>query len=209
MTALSVMTVMALAGCSHVPGIYTYEGRAAAAKATAAFSAPTYVDGIWAAKVLPAVQSRSVDLPTLLDAIKADPAAAGKKYGRQSGTGSPFAYLAKGTGTVTKVDTSSSTGPVTVKVGSGASAREITIVTGPVFFGTALRDAVGIEFGQFSNQIDFADVATAMNAKVKADVVAKIDRSTLKGHVVTFSGAFEPIIPSAIQVVPATLTVAP
>ncbi len=66
------------------------------------------------------------------------------------------------------------TGPSAVNVALGLQP-EITLVTGPVFFSTALRDAVGIKFGQFCNQMDSPDVATAVNAKVKGDVVSLIE----------------------------------
>ena len=208
-----VAMVLGLVACSHVAGVYTYEKKGATGQGVAAFDADqrgdarSYVDGIWSSKVLPAVKTKAVDIRTLLAAIKADPAAAGKRYGRQSGTGSPFAYLTTGSGTVVKVDTTEPTGPVTVRVGT-ARAQRVTIATGPVLPGTALRDAVGfIDFGQFANQIQYADVATEMNRRVKVDVLAKLDRASLTGKHITFSGAFSLLSPSSIFIVPTSLTV--
>ncbi len=203
--------VVTTAGCAHVPGIYTYEGSSQVAKAAAGFDAATFVDGIWQSKVLPTVSGKAVDAATLLDAIAADPTAAGKKYGRTAGTGAAPAFLVKGTGTVTKVDTTAPTGPVTVTVqGESGTPRTLTIVTGPVIAGTALRDAVGfIDFSQFSNQIDYADVATRLNARVKTDVVAKVDKASLTGKTIEFSGAFSLLVPTVVAVVPTTLTVTP
>jgi predicted lipoprotein len=197
-------------GCAYVPGIYTYEGKSQAAQVAAGFNASTYVDGIWQSKVVPTVHTQAVDVETLLAAIDADPASAAKKYGKVSGVGSPPAFLVKGTGTVTKVDPSSPTGPVTVKLAPKPAPGEITLVTGPVIAGTAVRDAVGfISFGQFPNQIDYADVATQLNNRVKTDVVSKVDRASLTGKKVTFEGAFVLLTPSAISVVPTSLQVAP
>jgi predicted lipoprotein len=210
-----LVLLASLSACSRVPGIYVYESKQSgtgAGGAAAAFDPTAYVNGIWASKVLPAVQSNAVDVSTVAAAIAADPDAAGKKYGKQAGTGSPYAFLIKGTGTVTKVDTDAPTGPVTVEVPGAAGAKAVTlsIATGPVIAGTALRDAVGfIAFGDFTNQIDYANVANAMNAKVKSDVTGKLDRGALTGKKVTFTGAFSQLAPGQIFMVPTSVEVAP
>lgn len=203
-----VLSVVAVAGCGHVPGLYTYEGKngATAGGGAAAFNAQSYVQGIFASKIVPTVHAKAVDAGTLLPAITADATAAGKKYGTQSGVGSPYSYLIKGTGTVTKYDDSDPTGPVTVKLAGG---QTVTITTGPVLIGTALRDAVGfIAFSQFTNQIDFLDVATQINAMVKTTVLAKIDKAKLTGKKVSFEGAFSLLDPTSIVIIPTVLTVA-
>jgi predicted lipoprotein len=142
-------------------------------------------------------------------AIKADPAAAGKQYGHQAGTGSPFAYLVKGTGTVTKVDTSAPTGPMTVEVPqAGGKPLNVTVATGPVIAGTAIRDGVGfISFGDFTNQIAYADVANQINSHAKTDVIAKIDLKSVVGKKLSFEGAFSALDPSLIFLVPTSLEV--
>jgi predicted lipoprotein len=212
-TLLLTLTVggAALAGCAHVPGVYTYEGKSKVAEGAAAgFDAGKYVDGIWQPKVVPTVHQNAVDVDTRRAASAADPAAAAAKYGKTSGVGSPPAFLVKGNGKVTKVDTESPTGPVTVALPKAPKAGEVNIVTGPVIAGTALRDAVGfISFGQFPNQIDYADVATKLNERVKSDVVGKLDRKSLTGKQVTFEGAFALLSPGAISIVPTSLQVAP
>ena len=158
-----------LSACSRVPGVYVYEGEGsqAAAGGAAAFDPATYVDGIWASKIIP---------------------------------------------TVTKVDTEAVTGPVTVEVPGAAGAKAVTlnIATGPVIAGTALRDGVGfIAFGDFTNQIAYADVANQINARVKTDVIAKVDVGALTGKKVTFHGAFSQLAPGQIFLVPTELAVAP
>ena len=82
------------------------------------------------------------------------------------------------------------------------------MATGPVLIGTALRDAVGfISFSQFTNQIDYLDVATAINSLVKTDVLAKVDKAGLIGKQVAFAGAFSGIDPSNVVVIPTELSV--
>lgn len=199
--------VLSLAACSSVPGVYTYEDEKKVAQAAAGFDAKTYVDGIWSSKVLPAVTEKAVDAATLLDAIAADPVQAAEKYGTTSGTGAAPAFLVKGEGTVTAVDVNAPTGPVTVTL-ADAAARTVTLVTGPVIAGTAIRDAVGfIDFSQFTNQIDYANVSTELNNRVKTDVVSQLDRAALTGKQVSFEGAFSLLTPTVIPVVPTKVQV--
>jgi predicted lipoprotein len=212
LTATVAVAVLVLTGaCSHVAGLYTIESKsdAQAAASSQKFDPAGYVNDAWDAKVLPRVESKAVDAATLLAAIKADPAAAGKQYGHQSGVGGPFSYLIKGTGTVTKVDPESATQPITVRL--GGSKEDISIGTGQVIAGTALRDAVGfISFSDFANQLDYADVATQLNDRVRADVLQKLPATgkDLVGKKVTFSGAFSSLVPGTVMIVPVTLEVA-
>jgi predicted lipoprotein len=209
--AVGLVLLLSLAACAKVPGVYSYESdkSGSAAGGAKAFDAKTYVDGVWASKIVPTVQSKAVDVTTVAAAIAQDPEAAGKQYGHQAGTGSPFAYLVKGTGTVTKVDTSVPTGPMTVEVPrTGGKPLTVTIATGPVIAGTALRDGVGfIAFGDFTNQIAYADVANKLNDRAKTDVIAHVDLKTITGKKVTFAGAFSALAPGTIFLVPASLEV--
>jgi len=200
-----------LVGCSRVPGVYTYEAPGASGSSASggsqAFDQQKYVDGIWASKVLPTVEKDAVDAATLLPALAADQDAASKQYGSQAGTGSPYAFLVRGTGTVTDVDKESPSHPLTVKVdGLKGKDADVQVVTGPVIAGTALRDAVKfIKFSDFTNQLDYADAGTGLNSKVKTEVLAKVDPESLVGKKVDFAGAFSLVAPGAVLVVPAEL----
>jgi predicted lipoprotein len=205
--AAGTLAVGVAGGCARVPGVYVYENAAAASRANAKFDAVSYVADIWSSRVVPTVHDKAVDAPTLLDELKSDPTGAQQKYGRQAATGGPYSYLIKGTGTVTKVS-DAPTGPVTVEIDTPTGKQEITIATGPVIAGTALRDAVGfIDFSQFTNQLDYADVATQLNEKVKSDVVGKVDKANLVGKQITFAGAMTALGTNASLVVPTELTV--
>ncbi|MFB9833625.1 DUF2291 family protein [Actinoallomurus acaciae] len=198
-----------LAACSKVPGVYVVEkpGSAGAGGAKK-FDATSYADGIWTSKVVPAARQGAVDAATLLPALRADQQGASARYGKQAGTGSPYSFLVKGTGTVTGATTGNAVGSIQVRV-PGVGKTDVNLAVGPAFVGTAIRDAVGfIEFGQFTNQIDYADAATALNAKVKATVVGGVDLKSIKGKKVTFTGAFQLLAPSSVMITPITLAVA-
>lgn len=200
-----------LAACSGVPGIYVVEKPGSAgsgAGGTKKFDATAYANGIWSSKVVPAAQQGAVDAATLLPALRADQQGASARYGKQAGTGSPYSFLVKGTGTVTDATTGNAVGSIQVQV-PGVGKTDVNLAVGPAFVGTAIRDAVGfIKFGQFTNQIDYADAATALNAKVKATVVGGVDLKSIKGKKVTFTGAFQLLAPSSVMVTPITLAVA-
>ncbi|MEV0720186.1 DUF2291 domain-containing protein [Asanoa sp. NPDC050611] len=208
---LLLATAVALSGCAKVPGVYVYEDKGAQPAGAAPADAKSYVADAWAARIVPTVHDQATEIGTVAAALAQDPAAAGQQYGHQAGTGSPYAFMVKGTGTVTKVDTSVQTGPMTVEVAqSGGKPLTISIATGPVIAGTALRDAVGfISFGDFTNQIEYADVANEINARVKTEVIAKVDLAAAVGKEITFHGAFS-ALPNAptILVVPTELSVA-
>ena len=209
---LVVLTLGAgLAGCSHVPGVYTYvpesEATSSGGAGAAAFDAKAYAEKNWTEKVLPAVEQDAIDATTLLPALSSDQAAASEQYGYQAGTGSPFAFLTRGSGTVTKVDEDSPSHPITIQL-DGATGKDDTVqvVTGPVIAGTALRDGVKfIHFSDFTNQLDYADVATELNSKVKGEVLAGVDPKSLVGKKVDFAGAFSLVAPGSVLVVPTLL----
>jgi predicted lipoprotein len=203
-----------LSSCSHVPGVYTYvpasEATASGAAGGKAFDAKKYVADIWQSKVLSTVDAQATDATTLLPALASDQDAASKQYGNQAGTGSPYAFLVRGTGTVTKVDEDSPSHPVTVKVdGLEGDGSSVQVVTGPVIAGTALRDAVKfVKFSDFTNQLDYADAGTQLNEKVKSDVLAKVDATSLVGKKVDFAGAFSLVVPGVYLIVPTQLAAA-
>lgn len=200
-----------LAGCSGVPGVYTVERAGSGASPSAggsgaAFDATAYVAGIWDAKVLPTLSDSAVSASEVLAAIAADPAAAGKKYARQTGSGSPFTYTVKGSGKVLSVDTSGPQGLLAVDLAPGDGKADLSITVGPAVLGTAIRDALPfIDFSQFTNQIDYADVGTALNAEVRQKVLADIRPADIKGKKVDFVGAFALLDPASVVVVPVSL----
>ncbi|NMO54663.1 DUF2291 domain-containing protein [Actinoplanes sp. TBRC 11911] len=205
--AVALAALLAIAAaCGRVPGIYTYESADQAKADQNATSPQAYVDDNWQSKIVPTVHDKAVEVTTVMAAIEKDPDAAGKQYGHRSGEGSPYAYMVKGTGTVTKIDTEAPTGPMTVEL---PDKKTITIATGPVIAGTAVRDAVGfIAFGDFTNQIEYADVANQINNRVKTDVIAKAGAKDLTGQKITFYGAFSALAGGAIFLVPTELAAA-
>lgn len=155
-----------------------------------------YAAEVYETEVVPNIDENAVDLATLLDAIAADPDAAGAEYGYQNGE-SPWSFPVRVTGTVTE----KVFGKVILEVEGVDPAITVGVQTGPAITGTAIRDAVGfITFENFKNQIDFAAVATALNEQTKATVLADIDWDALVGQEITVTGAFTDLSPSEVTI---------
>lgn len=167
----------------------------------AAFSASA-----WGSKNFPKVQAGiaklAVPATELAPAVLADSTAAGKKYGVDSGTGPELSTTF--TGTVGAPQD----GIYPVTVPGVPSGLLIRIQTGPAINGTDLRDATGtVEFGQFTNQIDYQNAGAALNDQLKKRVLDKVDSSSLQGKTVEVTGAFQLINPKGWLVTPSALEV--
>ena len=201
--------VLVVAGCTGVPGIFVVE-KSGTVSQNGVFNARDYVAQNWKSKVMPALEGKAVEASTVLEAIRADPAAASKKYGTRPGGAGTYAFVVKGTGIVTSVEQAGAVGQLTVDLTPVDGKPDLNIAVGPVFLGTALRDAVGfIKFGQFTNQIEYANVAAALNSEVRSNVTASLDLAQVKGKTVTFTGAFQLLDPQNVVVTPVQLKVKP
>jgi predicted lipoprotein len=168
--------------------------------------AGSFSPSAWGKKEFPQVQAaidkRAVDAKTLAAAVAADPTAAGKKYGVQTGAGAEVPV--RFTGVVGNGDS----GIYAVKVPGLPKDLLIRVQTGPAVNGTDLRDAPGnIKFGQFKNQIDYQNAGAALNNELKKQVLAKVDTAHLKGKTITVVGAFQLINPKGWLITPVKLRV--
>jgi predicted lipoprotein len=169
-------------------------------------AASKFVDPIWTSKVLPTFEEKAQDIAKVLPEIRADPDAAGQKFGRREAT-NPYNYMVKGTGKVTEIHSESRAGTASVEI-PGLNEK-VALQIGPVVRGTALRDATGVvSFNQFSNQLDYADVSKELNGRALKAAFANVDPASLAGKTVTFVGAFtfEPHSKSPVLITPVKIT---
>ncbi len=170
-----------------------------------ALSPAAFVDSIWEAKLLPSLTGAAVDARLLLDAIAASPSGAVKRYGHR-GAGGPAYFVVAGKGTVKALDLRSRVGLALVDIEPLDGLPDLSIQLGPVLRGTSLRDATGvIRFSDFVNQLQYADAASAINARVLETILAPIDRSRLNGRAISFLGA----LPALEQTNPPLAELAP
>ncbi|MFB2552779.1 DUF2291 family protein [Ensifer soli] len=153
-------------------------------------------------RVRESVESRAVDAVELASAIAADKAAAGAKYGIPAAVG-PVVPV-KFTGVVGERKSNYNIVAVT-----GVPAElTIRVQTGPALNGTDLRDSTGdIEFGQFTNQIEYQDAGSAINNEVKKTVLDGLDPAALTGKTVSVTGVFKLVNPKSWIVTPVRIDV--
>jgi predicted lipoprotein len=154
-------------------------------------------------KTRAAIEKRAVAADLLAAAIAKDQDAAGKQYGIAGGGVGPEMSV-KFTGVAGKEDS----GVYEVKVPGLPDSLVIRVQTGPAIIGTDLRDATGdINFGQFTNQIDYQNAGYAINAAMKKDVLSKIDTAKLTGKTISVVGVFQLVNPNGWLVTPVKLDV--
>ena len=135
------------------------------------FDAREYVSKVWDARALPLLKTRTV------------PFAAFKSQSANNAT--PVSL----DGVIVEVNTTSRVGTAAIDIAPADGKPDALLMIGPVIRGTALRDALDfIQFTDFTNQIQFADVANALNDRVLATALAHVDPAGLKGKHVQVLG---------------------
>jgi predicted lipoprotein len=90
------------------------------------------------------------------------------------------------------------------------NGTSVSLQIGPAINGTALRDASGaVEFGEFTNQVEYADAATALNSEMREQVLAELDPASLAGKQVSFVGAVQLLTPTTVTITPVSVEVQP
>jgi predicted lipoprotein len=148
------------------------------------------------------IETRAVDAVELATAIAADKKAAGEKYGVKTTTGPVIPVTLTGVVGERKANYN------VVAVEGLPAELTVRVQTGPALNGTDLRDATGqIEFGQFTNQIEYQDAGSAINNEVKKQVLAGVDPTALAGKTITVVGVFKLVNPKNWIVTPVRLDV--
>lgn len=170
------------------------------------FNADDYVTSIWTTKVVPTVDSQSVDLTKLVAALGQDESAASSKYGVSAGTSVPYAFDVHVVAVVKSVDTSTPVGVMKLDV-TGVTA-DVEVAVGPLVLGTALRDSMPfISLNDFTNQVQYATVSQALNKRALSVAFQNGSPSTLVGKKVEVWGAFALQSLDAIIITPVRLKV--
>lgn len=152
------------------------------------FNPSSYVGSVWNGKVIPYMNEHAFDINTVLNAVKKNVNAAGKKYGIEL-NGSGWNFLVKGSVKITGYNSNYGQGLANIEATSNSSTNRLQMQTGPVILGTSIRDTLQfVKFGQFENQIQFAEVASAFNKFVYNKVLKHFAFGHMKQQVVHFVG---------------------
>ena len=175
---------------------------AEAAESVGRFDPVEYADERFDSEIVPQIEGDAVDLATLLNDLEGG--ADEGDFGNTPGAGSSYSFPVEFTGTAGAPN--GSILPVVVEGVPGEVTVQVQI--GPAINGTALRDVTGtVSFNEFTNQLEFQEVATEFNNRVRIDVLADVDPAQLEGRPVHVVGAYTRVNPALVSVVPVVFEV--
>lgn len=152
-------------------------------------------------KIAAAIEAKAVDGPALAAAIAASKDEAIAKYAVPTGSGPIFSVKVTG-----QAGTNPSSGIYEIKSPDLPPEIKVRVQTGPAINGTELRDATGtIQFGQFTNQIEYQNAGSALNNEMKKKVLAAVDTASLAGKTISVVGAFRLVNPKSWLITPVRL----
>jgi len=156
------------------------------------FQAAEYVAAMWEKQVLPVFQKEALDCATVLAALHAERQAACERYGLKRETGEPFyVFKVRGSARVLEYDDSSRNGVLRLDLEPSDGKLDATLQVGPVVRGAAIRDSLEfVRFTDVGNQLQFADLANQLNARMQKDSVEPLDLASIAGKRICFLGAF-------------------
>ncbi|MFM1984201.1 MAG: hypothetical protein RL723_636 [Actinomycetota bacterium] len=161
-----------------------------------------FANEYYEAKIVPYIKENSTDLAELDAAIKADPAAAGAKYGKRDGDNAAYSVATTFTAVGGELK-----GDLLVLQVKGVSTL-VYLQVGPAINGTAIRDVSGlVNFGMFDNQLAYQDAGTKLNDKVRELVLSMVEKENLTGKTLNITGAFSLFNPKQYSIVPVAIEV--
>ena len=144
------------------------------------FDAKAYVENIWKSKIIPTISNEANEITFILDELFENKEIAEEKYGARSGTGS-YSFMIKGMGEVKSLNTASRVGTLSIELQKKYEAK-IFITLGPVIKKDSIRDAVKfIQFNDFVNQLDFADVSRIIRTRVLNEIIGPLNLKEICG----------------------------
>ncbi|NMD38211.1 MAG: DUF2291 domain-containing protein [Christensenellaceae bacterium] len=148
----------------------------------------------WDTKIIPTISQRAVDVPVLLKAAYADLNDAGNQYGSRANETSAWSFCVQGQGRVLDIENADKPNRTNLLIDAPPYDGEVDykIHYGKVFSSNiknSIRDGVGfLKLDDFANQVEFADLTTSFNNKIKNEIILANDVQNYAGKTVSFSG---------------------
>jgi predicted lipoprotein len=156
--------------------------------------AEQYCADNWDTKIVPTIKERAVDMVTFVSDAETDLTAAGIKYGNRANETSAWSFCVKGDVKVLDIENAEKPNKtlLVLDLAPYDGQPDCKLFYGKVFSSNiknAIRDGVGfLHLDDFENQVEFADLTTAFNTKVKNDILSLYAATDLKGKELTFYG---------------------
>ena len=175
--------------------------------------AEQYRQDNWDSKILPAIHERAVELPAFLKDVTADLNEAGKAYGSRANETSAWSFCVKGAARVLAVENGDKPTKTTLllDVTPFDGEADCKLHYGKVFSSNiknAVRDGVGfLKLDDFANQVEFADITTAFNDKIKEEIILALPAEDYVGRTISLYGciSLQNAQPDSLVIVPVEL----
>lgn len=169
---------------------------------TRSFDAKAYVRENWA-KIESEMLGGPADLRELVAGLRGKTQATNETHGKRKDVTALYNYVVAGKANVVSVNTESSAGYLEIDVPDLTGKEKARIQIGPVYKATSIRDTLSfVNFGDFVNQVDYANVAKEINFFVRDNVIQGFDTGLITGKRISFVGAFTEDSSGAILITP-------
>jgi predicted lipoprotein len=150
------------------------------------------------------IQTKATDIAIVAAAADKDIVAAGAQYGRDLGNKS-FVFAVKTTAKVKSVDENF----IVLDVPGAPAQDTFNIPVGLALSGNPLRDVTGkITFGDFYDQTQYQDAASALKDLVRSSIIDKLDLKNLTGKTLEIYGAWNNgPVPNSYNIQPTSIVV--
>ena len=171
------------------------------------FDANAFATEQWA-EITDYAKKNSNPIDEVMELFVSDPDACGEKYGSRPDANSLWQFITNGEAVVLLVNRESQAGLLELDVQPYDGFADCYLQIGPVIKGQAVRDSMPfISFKDFVNQLQFGDVAKALNTYAYNNVITTIDIDGLQGKTISFTGSFTAEPGKKVSIVPIILTV--
>jgi predicted lipoprotein len=169
----------------------------------------------WETSIIPAIHERAVDVPVFLSAVTGDLNTAGAAHGNRANETSAWSFCVKGEGKVLEIENPDKPNKtnLVLDIEPYDGQADIKLHYGKVFSSNiknAIRDGVGfLKLDDFTNQVEFADLTTSFNNKVKNEIILSAAADTYAGKTVSFYGciSLQDTKPESLVIIPVELAV--
>ena len=192
--AVVVVAVLLLCICrvTYIPDNADLGGAALSqAGGGGAFTAEQYCAENWDSLMVPSIRELARDISELLPLIRADLASAGEQYAKRENETSAYNFCMSGVARVLEIESPerASRTRLVIDIQPYDGQADAKVQVSSVIRTNALRDAVGfLALDDFANQVEFAGLTTAFNARVQETVIANLDIPALDGQEIEFLG---------------------
>ena len=148
----------------------------------------------WDTKVVPTIKERAVEMAAFVADVQADLNAKGQEYGNRANETSAWSFCVKVDAKVLAIENAEKPNKtlLTLDLVPFDGQPDCKLFYGKVFSSNiknAIRDGVAfLKLDDFENQVEFADLTTAFNNKVKSDVLSLFAAADLVGKEINVYG---------------------